>query len=149
MSSKKFLIESIMSCFDVKLYNYDEVVQVVNFRPDRLEKERSRQGWTQEDVANKIGVARPTYSNYENGNREPDFKIMRALSDLFDVSMDYLTGKSDYRNEQEILSKSTSGGRAYYGGGKDWTPEEHAAADALVEMMRKRREEERKREEKK
>lgn len=57
-----------------------------------LEKERLKRKWTQEDVALKIGVARPTYANYEKGKREPDFETSQKLADLFDTTIDYLLG---------------------------------------------------------
>jgi transcriptional regulator with XRE-family HTH domain len=59
-----------------------------------LEKERLKRGWTQEEVATKIGVARPTYANYEKGKREPDFETSQKLADLFETTIDYLLGKS-------------------------------------------------------
>ena len=36
-----------------------------------------------------------TYANYEYGKREPDFNTVKQLADLFEVSLDYLLGKSD------------------------------------------------------
>lgn len=109
---------------------------MAHFRYDRLIDERTKKGWTQDEVAKMIGVARSSYSNYENGNREPDFKIMNALSDIFDASIDYLTGRSNYKNEREIL-KELEGGRAYYGGADQYTEEEQMVADAAVEAYRK------------
>ena len=37
-----------------------------------------------------LGVDRTTYVKYENGNSEPNFEMLRKLSDLFYVSIDYL-----------------------------------------------------------
>jgi transcriptional regulator with XRE-family HTH domain len=66
-----------------------------DFKPDRLENRRNIIGLTQEEVANKIGVARSTYGNYESGKREPDFKTTQKIADLFEVTVDYLLGRSD------------------------------------------------------
>lgn len=53
---------------------------------------RKRKKWTQMDVAQKIGVDRSTYTKYETGQSEPNFDILSKLSDLFDVSIDFLLG---------------------------------------------------------
>ena len=38
----------------------------------RLKEARLAKGYTQQEVADQIGVAKSTYSGYENGFREPD-----------------------------------------------------------------------------
>lgn len=61
----------------------------------RLQELRKAAGYTQSDVAKKLGISRQAYSNYELGNREPDYKNLVSLSDLFSVSIDYLLGKDE------------------------------------------------------
>lgn len=51
--------------------------------------------WTQKYVADKIGVARVTYTAYENGTKTPPPDIISKLADLFDASTDYLLGRTD------------------------------------------------------
>jgi len=46
-------------------------------------------------MAEKLGITRQAYSNYENGKREPDLKTLEGLCDIFDVKMDYLLGRTD------------------------------------------------------
>ena len=70
-----------------------------------LEQERLSKGWTQEDVAKRAGVARSTYANWENGKREPDFETSEKLADIFEVSVDYLRGKSKFRNADLLAEK--------------------------------------------
>lgn len=62
---------------------------------DRLRKQRNRLKLTQEDIARKIGVARTTYAMYEQNSREPDYATLQKLADLFDVSVDYLLGRTN------------------------------------------------------
>lgn len=50
---------------------------------------------TQEEVAEKIGVSRASYSHYENSRSEPDTVILNKLADYFKVSTDYLLGRTD------------------------------------------------------
>src|SRR5699024_2510245 len=57
--------------------------------------------WTQQYVADKIGVARVTYTAYENGTKTPPPDIINKVADLFDVTADYLLGRSDKPNQTE------------------------------------------------
>ncbi|WP_438448183.1 helix-turn-helix domain-containing protein [Gorillibacterium sp. sgz5001074] len=61
----------------------------------RIEQLRLKRGLTHEEVATRIGVARPTYSNYESGKREPDLKTVDKLANLFETNVDYLLGRTD------------------------------------------------------
>jgi HTH-type transcriptional regulator, competence development regulator len=54
---------------------------------------------TQEEVAGRIGISRARYSHYENGRSEPDTDILNKLADYYDVSVDYLLGRTDDPNE--------------------------------------------------
>lgn len=56
-----------------------------------LRKERD---WSQEDVAERIGVNKMTISGYETGKRRPSFETLDALAQVFDVSFDYLLGNT-------------------------------------------------------
>lgn len=47
------------------------------------------------DIANAIGVSIMGYYRYEKGDRQPTADILIALADYFDVSLDYLVGRSD------------------------------------------------------
>ncbi|UKS25059.1 helix-turn-helix domain-containing protein [Paenibacillus sp. HWE-109] len=51
---------------------------------------REKTGLTQKDLATKLGIARTTYSGYENGAREPDLETLKRIADYFDVTLDYL-----------------------------------------------------------
>lgn len=53
---------------------------------------------TQAQIAEKLNLARETYRNYENGTREPDQKTLSDLADYFNVSVDYLLGRTDIPN---------------------------------------------------
>lgn len=45
---------------------------------------------TQQEVANELGISRPTYSRYESGDREPDYNTLVKIADYFNVSIDDL-----------------------------------------------------------
>ena len=57
---------------------------------ERLKKVRSERGFTSKEMARALGVASSSYSQYENGKREPDVAKIKAISDILNVSADYL-----------------------------------------------------------
>ncbi len=50
---------------------------------------------TQKQVADYLGVAQPVYQRFEKGLFECNYDQLVKLSELFDVSVDYLLGKAD------------------------------------------------------
>lgn len=61
--------------------------------PQKLRSLRSKYGYSQKQVAEKIGVSPSIVSGYETGERTPSTEILLALSYLYNVSTDYLLGK--------------------------------------------------------
>lgn len=59
---------------------------------ENLKDARERKGLSQKDVAEKIGVAKSTYSLYESGNREPNVQTIKKIADTLNVSADNLLG---------------------------------------------------------
>lgn len=57
---------------------------------DKIVEERKKNGWTQEDLAQKLGVSRQSVSKWESAGAIPDLKKIIQLADLFEVSTDYL-----------------------------------------------------------
>lgn len=74
---------------------------------NRLRSLREKKRLTQEEAAKRIGIARPTYANYEAGNREPDIETLIKIAEFYKVSLDYLVGRTDNPNmtftEQERI----------------------------------------------
>lgn len=66
-----------------------------------LKKLREELNYTQAQVAQMLGVQRPTYSRYENNERQPDNETLKKLADIFDVSVDYLLGRTKERKATE------------------------------------------------
>ena len=65
---------------------------------ERLRGLRKQKGFTQKQVAETIGMKETVYQRYEHATREPAYKQLIALADAFDVSIDYLVGRSDNPN---------------------------------------------------
>lgn len=61
--------------------------------PDKLKALRIQYGFTQKQVAEKIGVSPSIVSGYETGERTPSTEVLLSLAYLYKVSTDYLLGK--------------------------------------------------------
>lgn len=57
---------------------------------DKIIKLRKQKGWSQEELAEKMGVSRQAVSKWESAQAIPDVEKILALGELFDVSTDYL-----------------------------------------------------------
>lgn len=65
---------------------------------ERLKKLRKYMGYTQDDLAEKLSISRSSLSLYEIDKREPDSETFNKIADFFDVSLDYLNGRTDDPN---------------------------------------------------
>jgi transcriptional regulator with XRE-family HTH domain len=63
---------------------------------DRIKQLRIKQGMTQKRLADIVGVREATLSRYENDKRIQNWEILIMLADVFDTSVDYLLGRTDY-----------------------------------------------------
>ena len=63
--------------------------------PSRLREIRRQQGKKQREAAEACGVILRTYQGYEGGKSEPNIARLIALADFYDVSLDYLMGRTD------------------------------------------------------
>src|SRR5699024_4896308 len=69
----------------------------------KLKELREEKGYLQKFVANKIDVRSNTLSGYENSTRFADTEMILKLANLYDVSSDYLVGRtSNNKKEDEI-----------------------------------------------
>lgn len=62
---------------------------------ERLNELKTSRKLMQKQVAEGTGIPLRTYRRYENGEREPSASIIVALADFFNVSTDYLLGRTD------------------------------------------------------
>jgi transcriptional regulator with XRE-family HTH domain len=68
---------------------------------ERLKILRMRKKLSQQDVADRLNINRSTYARYELGQTQPDFETLEKLADFFDVSTDYILGRTDNQNPPE------------------------------------------------
>ena len=64
---------------------------------NRIRALRTEKNITQLRLSMELEVAQETISAYEKGKHAPSLKSLIKLADLFDVSIDYLVGRSDVR----------------------------------------------------
>ena len=62
---------------------------------ERLIELRTQKNISQQALGDILGVSRWSVHNYETGKNYPDYQGLMKLADYFEVSLDYLTGRSD------------------------------------------------------
>ena len=70
--------------------------------PERLKAMRLEANLTQNDIAKSLNISQPSYAQGENGRRKPSSETLEKFAQFYNVSTDYLLGKSDYKNSDEI-----------------------------------------------
>ena len=65
----------------------------------RLKELREERGLTQAEFAERVGIGTSTITRYELGDREPPLPTAVKIADFFNVTLDYLSGKSDVKEE--------------------------------------------------
>jgi len=71
----------------------------MNF-PDRLIELRKKYGISKKELSQAIGVSERMIYYYECGQKSPNMETLIAIADYFDVSIDYLVGRSDQPERQ-------------------------------------------------
>lgn len=69
--------------------------------PKRLKALRLQRKLTHQDMADLLGITRQGYSKYENGQSQPDIDTINKLAEFFNVTTDYLLGRTDHPNPSE------------------------------------------------
>ncbi|MBD5133335.1 MAG: helix-turn-helix transcriptional regulator [Clostridiales bacterium] len=64
---------------------------------ERLRELRKEKNLRQEHLAVALDIGMSTYCRYEQGKREPTASLLVQMADYYDVSVDYLLGRTDNR----------------------------------------------------
>jgi len=75
---------------------------------ERIKNLRKNNGFHQKEVAEKLGITLTGYASYEQGRNKPSYDSLLKLSELYNVSIDYLVGKTDIQytdHEKEFADK--------------------------------------------
>ena len=70
-----------------------DLMKTSNVFPQKLKELRLKKGLTQTELGEKVGVKQSTFTNWENGKREPNFETIIKIADLLEVSVDWLFGR--------------------------------------------------------
>lgn len=68
---------------------------MIGLRADRLRALREKHGFSQREFSRLCGVSAPLIRSYENGDTDPTAEKLVIMANIFDVSIDYLTGRTD------------------------------------------------------
>lgn len=81
---------------------------------ERLKNLRKQAGFTQVDVANKLGISQQAYASWERGSKKPTQDNLVKIAQILNVSVDYLVGNlhetSDELDDIELLFRMNSKG---------------------------------------
>lgn len=70
---------------------------------ERLRCLRKERDLSQMDLAKQLSISKSSINMYERGEREPCFETLESIADYFNVDMDYLLGKSNFKNKNAWL----------------------------------------------
>lgn len=70
---------------------------------NKLRLLRNQKGLSQQKLANLLHVSQQSVYKYENGLAEPDIRTLRQLSELFDVSIDYLVENTEDPRKMNVF----------------------------------------------
>lgn len=81
---------------------------------DKIIEERKKNGWSQEELASKLGVSRQAVSKWESSGSIPDLQRILQMSELFGVTTDYLL-KDEIEEERQNEYVETKNNQGKYG----------------------------------
>ena len=81
------MVSQGMPRYDVAIQTERKITMIL---ADKIIDLRKKNGWSQEELAEKLGVSRQSISKWEGAQSVPDMNRILAMSDLFGVSTDYL-----------------------------------------------------------
>ena len=70
-----------------------------------LKSLRKSQGLTQDELSKRLQISRSAIGMYEKGSREPDFETLELIADFFDVTIDYLVGRTSISSNTALLDQ--------------------------------------------
>ena len=69
---------------------------------ERIKKLRDEKGMSQAELAKSLNCNRMTINNYETGKRIPDIEFAMNTADYFHVTVEYLSGRTEFRDKDDI-----------------------------------------------
>ena len=69
---------------------------------ERLKLIRTKSGITQKEASKLFGITERAYQNYEINRSTPNVSLLISIANYFDISLDYLVGRTDNPNSHKI-----------------------------------------------
>jgi HTH-type transcriptional regulator xre len=79
-----------------------------NMLYERLKKLRQEKKYTQKDIATFLNISQPAYQQFESGKKKINLETMQKLANFFNVSTDYLLGKTDIPDPDSDIDLDTA-----------------------------------------
>lgn len=105
----------------------------------KLKELRENLGLSQRALAVKLGVSQSTVGMWESSQREPNFKTIEELANFFDVTTDYLLGRTD--NKKTVVDDDIGYDDftyAMHNESKELTDEDKEMLLDMARMLKKR-----------
>ena len=100
----------------------------------RLIEVREKKQLRQVEAAKLLSISPVTYNRYEKGEREPDHSTLSKLAKFFNVSTDYLLGRTDIAEPIDSYIKKYNQMPAQAGGSLQLTDEERAMIEKYRQL---------------
>ncbi len=103
---------------------------------------RQLKGLTQTAVAQRVGITRQTYNNYELGKRQADYETLLKIAEVLDTSVDQIITKDnpDFSSETKPAITDDDIKFALWGGAEGITDEMYEEVKQYAEMVQLREE---------
>ena len=69
-----------------------------------IKQQRTQSGYTQKKMADILGIPKSTYSNYENGHREPNREIIEKIAEVLEIPVSKLLGEAFIVNTNDTFT---------------------------------------------
>lgn len=74
----------------------------------KLKELRNLEGWTQQYVADRLGISKQRYNNWELGKRKPGLAMIRKLADIYQIDFDTIIQDESQVGEETAVYKVDS-----------------------------------------
>ena len=108
-----------------------EDLEIFSFR---LRETREKYHWSQAELARKASITPAAINQFEKGSRMPNLPILRKLAITLEVSIDYLTGRSNQENEPRVQQEW----KEFYRGFKELSEKDRDYLKSHMEFLKKK-----------
>lgn len=106
---------------------------------ERLKMLRKQKRISQEEMAQRLNINRGTYAQYEIDRRSPDYETLQMIADYFNVSTDYLFGRTKKDRDLAELEQKLRRGEITYRGEPLTEEQCEILSDFLEAVVRRRK----------